>query len=720
MKLRRIFNIFLLVVVTFALFVIGANAQLDTTFGTDGTVALSNVGSKPMASYVLPDGKILIVSEEVVNADNQAYKYYLSRYNANGTPDTSYGTNGVVTLFNQATSSNLFRFLNCTRQSDGKMLFVSNQTLFRFNENGTVDTTFSDDGMHTPNVDQQAPEQLSAVIQQPNGKIVLVGTIIADTIPFFPYKIFFVRYNTDGSLDQTFGDQGGFIINSVQHAQVSDVYFQSSGKIITVPRREITRFAFYADGAINRFNSDGTVDNSFTPIFYRGGTLRNFKLLANDSFVVAESLTINDQMLRKHRDIVVSRYTSNGVLDTAFGTNGKTSFDLTSAQTDDAIALGEQADGKIIVSGATGIEVNRSAVSGLNLSIARLTPTGTLDGKYLATNLYQYFTNNDIIRIYQGQVLVQPDGKILTVSNKTTNEGSTQILLTRSTDVPLEIKRLHGVPYNFLGNNNRSNPGIYRPSNRNWYFSPSIYSFFFGLTDDVLAPADFIGDFKTDLAVFRPSEGNWYIANQGFNPDQNYLTIPWGKAGDIPIPRDYDGDSKADIAVFRPEDGVWYIRNSSDLSNPTTQKWGINGDKPVAADYDGDGIDDIAVFRPSDGNWYILQSSDGKYSIQHFGAPGDVPVQEDYDGDGKVDISVWRPTTGTWYIRRSNDNGHSVYNFGLTGDIPIPCDFDGDRRIDIGVWRPGNQNWYIINSGDSSFNQFLFGMTNDIPTQGRN
>lgn len=722
MKTRKIFSIFLLILVTFALFVICTNAQLDTTFGTNGTVVLGNVGVKPLASFLLPNGKILIISEELTNPQTfQPYRYNLIRLNADGTPDTTYGLNGVVTLTGLQSNQQFSRFFNCNRQTDGKILCVDLQSVYRFNENGTLDPTFSGDGVHTPNVDQQASEKLAAVIQQPDGKIVVAGMI---TINFSqPSKLFLVRYETNGNLDQTFGDQGGFIIHNLQYPSVSEVHLQSTGKILTLPQKESSENPnYFFAGAINRFNTNGTVDNTFTPVVYQTGTvpkLRSFKLLGNDKFATAESLTINDQLLRTHRNIVVNRYTSEGNSDITFGTNGKTNYNVTSAMTDDAIALGEQTDGKIIISGATNIEYNRTPTSGLNLSIARLDQNGTLSGKYLATNLNIAYTSAAPTLLYDGQVLVQPDGKILTTSAKTSVSGIRQILLTRSTNVPFEIKRLHGIPYNFLENSNRSNPGIYRLSNRNWYFNPSIYSVFFGLTDDVLVPADYVGDFKTDLAVFRPSEGNWYIAKQGFNPAQNYLTIPWGKAGDIPIPRDYDGDSKADIAIFRPEDGVWYIRNSSNTF-PTWQKWGITGDKPVAGDYDGDGIDDIAVFRPSNGNWYILQSSDGEYSIMHFGLDGDVPVQEDYDGDNKMDIAVWRPSTGIWYIRRSSDNGNSIYNFGLTGDIPIPCDFDGDRRIDIGVWRPTNQNWYIINSGDSSFNQFVFGLTNDIPTQGRN
>lgn len=723
MKPLKFFNIFLLILVTFAFCIICVNAQLDSTFGTNGTVVLGNVGTKPLASFVLPSGKILIISEELTNPQTfQPYRYNLIRLNANGTPDTTYGANGIVTLTGLQSSQQFSRFFNCNRQTDGKILCLDLQSVYRFNEDGTLDSTFAGDGVHTPNVDQQASEKLAAVIQQPDGKIVVAGMIVINYSE--PSRLFLVRYETDGNLDQTFGNQGGFIIHNLQYPTVSEVHLQSTGKILTVPQKEssASNGNYFFAGAINRFNTNGTVDNTFTPVIYQSGNtpkLRSFKLLGNDKFATAESITINDQLLRSQRNIVVNRYTSEGNSDITFGTNGNTNYDVTSAMTDDGIALGEQPDGNIIISGATNIEYNRTSTSGLMLSLARLNQNGTLNGKYLATNINNDYTSADPTLLYNGQVLVQPDGKVLTTSTKIAVGGTPQILLTRSTNIPLEIKRLHGIPYNFLENNNRSNPGIYRPSTRNWYFNPSIYSVFFGLNDDILTPADFVGDFKTDLAVFRPSEGNWYIAKQGFNPAQNYLTIPWGKAGDIPIPRDYDGDSKTDIAVFRPEDGVWYIRNSSN-SEPTLQKWGINGDKPVAGDYDGDGIDDIAVFRPSNGNWYILQSSDGKYSFQHFGASGDVPVQEDYDGDNKVDVAVWRPSTGVWYIRRSSDSGFSIYRFGLTGDIPIPCDYDGDRKIDIGVWRTTNQNWYIINSGDSSFNQFIFGLTNDIPTQGRN
>ncbi|CAN5237987.1 hypothetical protein BH10ACI1_BH10ACI1_28760 [soil metagenome] len=716
MLLRKIIHILLLIIIAPTIFVIAAKAQLDQTFGTNGTVLLDVQGTdKPLASFLLPNGKIFVINESQVSGNSFIYSFI--RFNSDGTPDASYGTNGIVQIQLPIPAINP-RIVSAARQSDGKILLAGGQSVMRFNENGTIDTTFSGDGFHTPNVDQQATETVDAVIQQPDGKILVAGTIIGPYPENRPLKIFFVRYETNGDLDLSFGDQGGFIINNVQYASLSEIALQADGKILTVPQKTSSPSNpnYFFDGAINRFNSNGTIDGSFSPIFFAGGSLRGFKLLKKDRFLVAGSLTINDQLLRVQRDITVKRYSSTGILDPSFGNSGTTIFDVTSSMIDDAVTLGVQPDGKIIIAGVTSVQPNRSAISGLTLSMVRLNANGLLDGKYLATNLANYYYDHtDLPIIYQGQILIQPDGKVISVSTKIQSED---LLLTRSTNIPFETRRLHGNAFSFLNIYNGS-PGIYRPSNRNWYFNPSLYPTFFGLSDDILAPADFVGDFRTDLAVFRPSNGTWYIAKDYLMPSQNYLSIHWGKTGDIPIPRDYDGDSKADIAVFRPENGVWYIRKSSDNAIKT-EAWGITGDKPVAGDFDGDGIDDIAVWRPSDGNWYICQSTDGKATILHFGMVGDIPVQDDYDNDGKVDVAVWRPSTGNWYIMRSSDNGFTMYNFGLPGDIPIPADYDGDRRPDIGIWRPDSQYWYINYSNDNSLGQFRFGVTNDIPTQGRN
>ena len=103
----------------------------------------------------------------------------------------------------------------------------------------------------------------------------------------------------------------------------------------------------------------------------------------------------------------------------------------------------------------------------------------------------------------------------------------------------------------------------------------------------------------------------------------------WGASSDLLVPADYDGDRKTDIAIFRPSEGNWYIIKST--GGVTVYNWGAATDLPVAADYDGDGKNDIAVWRPSEGNWYIVNSSGSPaITVITFGGTGDRPVPYDY------------------------------------------------------------------------------------------
>ncbi len=252
---------------------------------------------------------------------------------------------------------------------------------------------------------------------------------------------------------------------------------------------------------------------------------------------------------------------------------------------------------------------------------------------------------------------------------------------------------------------------VRRPSTGEWWVSRSgngaLSVDVWGLGTDLMVPADYDGDGRTDFATFR--RGSWFVSLSGGGA----IGAGLGQAGDVPVPADYDGDGKADLCVFRPSTGVWLRRNSSDLTE-VTNAFGLPGDVPLIGDFDGDGESDLAVYRPPTGTWYVLRSSDSAIRILQFGTSGDIPVPADYSGDGKTDIAVFRPSTGTWYILRSEDDSFFALVWGVNGDIPVAADYDGDGKADVAVFRPDGANWYVNRSLDGILIQ-QFGASGDQP-----
>lgn len=256
----------------------------------------------------------------------------------------------------------------------------------------------------------------------------------------------------------------------------------------------------------------------------------------------------------------------------------------------------------------------------------------------------------------------------------------------------------------------KADVSVYRPDNGVWYLNRSQAGFIavqFGKSGDLIAPADYDGDGKTDIAVFR--SGTWYILQSATN---SFLAISFGQDGDVPRPGDFDGDGKADISVFRPSNGTWYRLNSGNGQFSAVQ-FGQQGDQPLIGDFDGDGKSDIAVYRPANGVWYRLNSSNSQFSAVQFGTTGDIPQPADFDGDGKSDISVFRPSSGTWYRLNSANGQFVAVQFGTNGDVPAAADYDGDSKADQAVYRAGT--WYILQSSTNSFSAISFGLPNDVP-----
>ncbi len=222
-------------------------------------------------------------------------------------------------------------------QSDGKLVVVgqtyknndySNEdfAVTRYNTDGTLDTTFGAGGRVRTDFPGLAAVPSSVVIQ-PDGKIVVAG----GAFPLFTFLGNFevVRYNPNGSLDRSFGNGGIVTTNFPEGSYAFDVALQPDGKIIAAG----TVFVDFDPGessdtdfALARYNPDGTPDATFG----NGGQVStDFLGLEDDAFsvliqpdgkIVAVG-SANDPAT--FYDFAAARYFSNGTLDTTFGVAGK-------------------------------------------------------------------------------------------------------------------------------------------------------------------------------------------------------------------------------------------------------------------------------------------------------------------------------------------------------------------------------------------------------------
>jgi uncharacterized delta-60 repeat protein len=338
---------------------------------------------------IQPDGKILLAGQSSSPARGQDFS--LARYNADGTFDAAFGDGGIVIqpiggpmpLIDIGTSVAL--------QPDGKILIAGwtsigagpDFAIARFNADGTLDTTFSGDGIAITAVGPGvATDQALHLAVQSDGKIVLVGFTQSTTVgpPGQPAQdVAIVRYNADGSLDGTFGT-GGIVVSPISPAGALDaaqaVLSQPDGGLL------VAGYAFFSataqDFALLRYTSAGVLDTTFgggdgivtTAVVPFADSARSILQQPDGRIVIAG---VASQI--PGSDFALARYDDDGTLDATFGTGGIVTTSIpggTSLETGTSIAL--QSDGKLLLGGFT-----TAANGSSDFAIVRYNTDGTVD-----------------------------------------------------------------------------------------------------------------------------------------------------------------------------------------------------------------------------------------------------------------------------------------------------------------------------------------------------
>jgi len=294
------------------------DGSLDPSFGQGGFVDQVEPRGNPVTNMaLLPDGRVVLAGGGVGGY------LRLARYESNGLPDNTFGTNGVV-----ATSMLAGGLIDMAPQADGRLVFVffyiggggmPRVTVARFNEDGSLDAGFGSGGTVL------LPFLGQAVVVQRDGKIVVGG---ASTRPVggYPPGLFelldfeIARLHPDGSLDESFGGEG-------------------SGLVTT------------------RFNSGRS-------------EIRALELDAQGRLIAAGAVAKNSGAT----DFALARYETDGRLDLTFGNRGKTTADVDRLRYDDAVnAIAVQPDGRLVVVGQLAID-RPGLLDGYAWGLARFLP----------------------------------------------------------------------------------------------------------------------------------------------------------------------------------------------------------------------------------------------------------------------------------------------------------------------------------------------------------
>jgi uncharacterized delta-60 repeat protein len=244
----------------------------------------------------------------------------------------------------------------------------------RFRTDGTLDPSFGNGGRVTTDWTGEGGGA-GAVAVQADGKIVLAGSqypAFVDCQPYDPCDsaLALVRYNIDGSIDPSFGIGGRATTGRTGETNsVRGLAIQPDGKIVVVGGRD-TRPVAYSNFVAWRYNSNGSLDSSFgssgeVVTDFGGEDEARGVALQSDGRIIAGGVggTSDPSLDPLHgwnypAEFAVARYEPNGILDRSFGIGGKVLVDVGSG----AQALALQPDGNVVVAGGGGNEFRTLAL----------------------------------------------------------------------------------------------------------------------------------------------------------------------------------------------------------------------------------------------------------------------------------------------------------------------------------------------------------------------
>lgn len=343
-----------------------ADGTTDTDFATDGLFTFEQDNEALFYSAVItPDGKILLAG---ATTDYQTYRLLLVQLNPDGSLDESFGTNGsMVQAVTLAPNNGEDFAYDVALDAEGNILvcgssydanYVRRPVVVRFTSEGVLDTTFGVDGVATIPVNAVGSSAFKAIAVQADGGIVATGHF-GQTELWYLFLV--VRFNSDGSLDETFSGDG---IKKYSYSNVDDsgedLVISADGSIIIAGRT--TNATYNISTLLVKFTPDGEVDESFGVEGAVSEDIGQFDYgweleeLANGDIVMAGTAGNGPP---EDFDLAIWKYAANGSPLTSWGDNGLVQHMIPNYHTM-IYGMALQTDGKILVGGQARTAMNQN------------------------------------------------------------------------------------------------------------------------------------------------------------------------------------------------------------------------------------------------------------------------------------------------------------------------------------------------------------------------
>lgn len=322
--------------------VFSQSVHLNNQFGNSGIVITPNT-SEINRIAIDPNGVIFSAGYSIESSETGIYHLTVAKNGIHGAPISNFGTNGLVTT--------------------------------------TIDYS-------------EAPLDIQL---QTDGKILVAGSSYLGPTPTGPgdYNSFVVRYNTNGSLDNSFGNNGLFkLVHSNSH--IAKMIVLADGSVLLAGNS-------YNNGVISRINPNGVLDLNFGSGGSRFLSGTNFTFILWDAILLSDNTILcagYDLTEQNNMKLAYCKIDLNGDFVPGFGMNGKVTTDLfpfsgTPEISEYVQKAMELPNGQIIMGGQA-----------MGAILVKINPNGTLDTSFgtngVVTHSYPYV-----------DFIMQPDGKFL-------------------------------------------------------------------------------------------------------------------------------------------------------------------------------------------------------------------------------------------------------------------------------------------------------------------